>query len=208
MLQQGQLQRALERRGSRGLGGARAILAPSLPYLLPLAAAVAASLAGLESTSVFAAVAASAAVCALVRIGVEHERIELRRERADGWLSTRCGEQPDDGMLLARLDELCDPRLRRTLARSFRRIAGDVHSFGRPTTPARYNRRTLRLHAEQIRRLADRLDDRTRPVHPRGMAMAYRLITMGAGPLYNSSRAQELPAHLNATLGALDEPVR
>jgi hypothetical protein len=38
--------------------------------------------------------------------------------------------------------------------------------------------------------------------------MAYRLITMGGGPLYNSGRAQELPAHLNATLGALDEPVR
>jgi hypothetical protein len=40
------------------------------------------------------------------------------------------------------------------------------------------------------------------------MAMAYRLITMGSGPLYNSHRAQELPAHLNATMGALDEPVR
>jgi hypothetical protein len=37
------------------------------------------------------------------------------------------------------------------------------------------------------------------------MAMAYRLITMGNGPLYNSRRAQELPAHLNATLGALDD---
>ena len=208
MLQQGHLQRALGRRGSRGLGGARAILAPSLPYLVPLAAAVAASLAGLESTSVFAAVAASAAVCALVRVGVEHERIELRREHADGWLSMRCGEQPDDGMLLARLQELADPRLRRTLARSFRRVARDVHSFGRPMTPAQHNRRPLRPHTEQIRRLADRLDDRTRPAHPRGMAMAYRLITMGGGPLYNSRRAQELPAHLNATLGALDEPVR
>jgi hypothetical protein len=208
MLHQGHLQRVLGRRGSRRLGGARAILTPSLPYLVPLAAAVAASLAGFESTSVFAAVAASAALCAVVRVAVEHERIELRRESADGWLSTRCGRQPDDEMLLARLDELCDPRLRRTLARSFRRVARDVHNFGRPTTPAQYNRRALRPHAEQIRRLADRLDDRARPVHPRGMAMAYRLITMGGGPLYNSGRAQELPAHLNATLGALDEPVR
>ncbi len=189
------------------LGGARATLVPSLPYLVPLVAAVAASLAGLESASVFAAVAASAAICALVRVGVEHERIELRRERADGWLSTRCGEQPGDEMLLARMDELADPRLRRTLARSFRRVARDVNSFGRPMTPAQHNRRTLRPHAEQIRRLADRLDDRTRPASPRGMAMAYRLITMGGGPLYNSGRAQELPAHLNATLGALDEPL-
>jgi hypothetical protein len=208
MLHQGHVERVLGRRGSRRLGGARAILSPSLPYLVPLVAAVAASLAGLESTSVFAAVAASAALCALVRVGVEHERIELRRERADGWLSTRCGHQPDDEMLLARLDELCDPRLRRTLARSFRRVAGDVSSFGRPMTPAQHNRRTLRPHVEHIHRLADRLDDRTRPVHPRGMAMAYRLITMGAGPLYNSHRAQELPAHLNTTIGALDEPVR
>jgi hypothetical protein len=208
MLHQGHVERVLGRRGSRRLGGARAILTPSLPYLVPLAAAIAASLVGFESTSVFAAVAASAALCALVRIGVEHERIERRRERADGWLATRCGHQPDDEMLLARLDELRDPRLRRTLARSLRRVAGDVSSFGRPTTPAQHNRRTLRPHVEQIHRLADRLDDRTRPANPRGMAMAYRLITMGAGPLYNSSRAQELPAHLNATLGALDEPVR
>jgi hypothetical protein len=208
MLHQGHVERVLGRRGSRRLGGARAILSPSLPYLVPLAAAIAASLVGFESTSVFAAVAASAALCALVRIGVEHERIERRRERADGWLATRCGHQPDDEMLLARLDELRDPRLRKTLARSLRRVAGDVSSFGRPTTPAQHNRRTLRPHVEQIHRLADRLDDRTRPANPRGMAMAYRLITMGAGPLYNSSRAQELPAHLNATLGALDEPVR
>jgi hypothetical protein len=106
------------------------------------------------------------------------------------------------------MDELSDPRLRKTLARSLRRIARDVHSFGRPVTPAQHNRRTLRPHAEQIHRLADRLDDRTRPANPRGMAMAYRLVTMGGGPLYNSARAQELPAHLNATLGALDEPVR
>lgn len=188
------------------LGGARATLVPSLPYLVPLVAAVAASLAGLESASVFAAVAASAALCALVRVGVEHERIELRRERADGWLSTRCGEQPGDETLLARMDELADPRLRKTLARSFRRVALDVNSFGRPTTPAQHNRRTLRPHTEQIRRLADRLDDHTRPASPRGMAMAYRLITMGGGPLYNSRRAQELPAQLNAALGALDEP--
>ena len=206
MLHQGHGQRALGRRGgSRGLGGARATLVPSLPYLVPLAAAIAASLAGFESTSVFAAVAASAALCAVVRVGVEHERIELRREQADGWLSTRSGEQPSDSTLLARIDELESPRLRKTLAQSFQRVAHDVNSFGRPATPAQHNRRILEPHAEQIRLLAERLDDRTRPVGPRGMAMAYRLVTMGSGPLYNSGRAQELPAHLNATLGALDE---
>src|SRR4029079_10077105 len=124
MLQEGQGQRVLGRRGgSRGLGGARATLVPSLPYLVPLAAAIAASLAGFESTSVFAAVAASAVLCAFVRTGVEHERIELRRENADAWLSTRCGDPPDDRMLLARIDELEDPRLRKSLARSFRRGA-------------------------------------------------------------------------------------
>jgi hypothetical protein len=206
MLQQGHVQRTLGRRGgARGLGGARATLVPSLPYLVPFGAAIAASLVGFESTSVFAAVAASAVLCAFVRTGVEHERIELRREKADGWLSTRCGAQPDDRMLLARIDELESPRVRRTLARSFRRIAGEVNSFDRPITPAQHNRRVLRPHSEQISQLAARLDDRSRPAGPRGMAMAYRLITMGNGPLYNSRRAQELPAHLNATLGALDD---
>jgi hypothetical protein len=187
------------------LGGPRRIVAPTLAYLTPVAGALVAFAAGVETRKVVVAVAAAAIVCALVRALVEHERIELRRERADGWLSTRCGEQPDDAMLLARIDELCRPRLRKTLARSFRRVAHDVSSFGRPTTPAQHNRRILRPHAEQLWRLAERLDDRARPVGPRGMAMAYRLITMGGGPLYNSRRAQELPAHLNATLGALDE---
>src|ERR687890_736591 len=104
MLHQGHVERVLGRRGSRRLGGARAILAPSLPYLVPLAAAIAASLVGFESTSVFAAVAAWGALCALVGVGVEHGGIGLRRQCADGWLATRCGPQRDDEMLLARLD--------------------------------------------------------------------------------------------------------
>jgi hypothetical protein len=108
-------------------------------------------------------------------------------------------------MLLARLDELSDPRLRKTLARSFRRIARDVYNAGRPMTPAQHDRRTLQPHTEQIQRLADRLEDRSRPAGPRGIAMAYRLVMMGRwAALQLPSRAGASGAR-ERTMGALDE---
>jgi hypothetical protein len=198
------IETARRREDRAGLGGARPTLTPALPYLLPLAAAVAASAAGLESVTVLAAVAASAIVCAVVRAVIERTRIELVRERADEWIVSRTGQPPADTLLLARIDELTSARLRGDLARSFRRIAADAASAGRALTPSQHNRRALRPHIAELQLLADGLDNAERPVTPRGVALAYRLVTAGGGPLYNPGRAGELPASLRATLAALD----
>lgn len=201
------IQTARRREDRAGLGGARPTLTPALPYLLPLAAAIAASAAGLESVPVLAAVAASALVCALVRAVVERTRIELARERADEWIVSRTGRPPADAVLLARIEELTGARLRGDLARAFRRIAADALSSGRALTPSQHNRRALAPLVAELRLLADRLADAESPVTPRGVALAYRLVTAGGGPLYNPRRADELPAGLRATLAALDPPV-
>ncbi len=198
------IETARPREDRAGLGGARPTLTPALPYLLPLAAAVVASAARLESETVFAAVAVSALVCALARAVVERTRIELARERADSWIVSRTGQPPTDAVLLARIGELTGARLRGDLARSLRRVAADAVSSGRALTPSQHNRRALRPHVAEVRLLAERLADTDTPVTPRGVALAYRLVTAGGGPLYNPGRADELPAGLRATLAALD----
>ncbi len=187
------------------LGGPRAIATPAVAYLAPLAGALVALAAGVETRTVVVAVAASAIVCALVRGVIEHARIEAARERADRWIACRIGQPPSDAVLLARIEELTSPRLRAHLARSFRRIAADaVESGGRALTPAQHNRRVLRAHVDALRRMADRLADPAQPVTPRGVALVHGLVTAGGGPLYNPKRADELPARLAAALAALD----
>jgi hypothetical protein len=186
------------------IGGTRRVVAPTLAYLTPLAGALVALAAGVETRKVVAAVAAAAVLCALVRAVVEHVRIEADRERADEWIAMRAGRPPADELLLARIGELLDPKLRGALARSFRRIAQDAQSAGRAVAPGQLNRRTLRPHVPVLMAVADRLADRTRPVSPRGVALAYRLVTTGAGPLYVPRRGDELAPKLHATLTALE----
>lgn len=190
------------------IGGPRAIASPTLAYLAPVGGTLVALAAGVETRAVLAAVAASAIVCALVRAVVEHLRIEAARDRADRWIGMGAGQPPPDELLLARIAELESARMRADLARSFRRIAADAMSRGRALTPAQHNRRALRGHAGELARLADRLADPAQPVTPRGVALAHRLVTAGGGPLYNSRRAEELPASLNSAAAALDLPGR
>ena len=186
------------------IGGTRRVVAPTLAYLTPLAGALVALAAGVETRAVVVAVAAAAVLCAVVRAVVEHMRIEADRERADEWIALRAGPPPEDELLRARIDELLDPALRDALACSFRRIAQEALSTGGVASPARLNRPTLRPQAPALMAVADRLDDRTRPVAPRGVALAYRLVTAGAGPLYLCHRADELGPKLQTMLAALE----
>lgn len=186
------------------LGGARAIAAPALPYLVPLAGAVAAFATGLLARPALAAVAASAIGCALVRAFAQHAHIEMTRDRADRWIGLRAGRPPSDEILLARIDELLRAKMRMTLGRSFRRIAADAAGGGPRNSPAQLNRRRLRHHVDDLLRLADRLEDLSVPVTPRGVALAHHLVTAGGGPLYNARAAEALPTSLRAALRALD----
>jgi hypothetical protein len=205
MLSRGSTPRARPaRQASPRLGGGRAIAAPALPYLVPLAGALVASASGVLSLPALAAVAVSAIGCALVRAAAEHIRIEMARDCADRWIGVRAGQPPSDEILLARIDELLSADTRTTLGRAFRRVATDAAGTGRPISPAQLNRRRLRRHADDLVRLADRLEDMSSPVTPRGVALAHRLVTEGGGPLYNARTAETLPVSLRAALRALD----
>jgi hypothetical protein len=205
MLTHGSIRRAgRARHASPRIPGGWSIAASGIPFLVPLAGALAASASGVLSSPALTAVAVSAVVCALVRMAVEHVRVQLTRDRADRWLGAHTGQAPSDEVLVARIDELLSARTRTTLGRSFRRIAADAVSGGRPVSPAQLNRGRLRRHADDLVRLADRLEDLSAPVTPRGVALAHRLVTAGGGPLYNSRDGEALRTSLNATLHALD----
>ena len=126
------------------------------------------------------------------------------RDGADRWIGARTGQPPSDEILRARIDELVSARTRAGLGRAFRRVAADALGTEPRVTPAQLNRRVLRPHVDDLVRLADRLEDLSAPVAPRGVALAHRLITAGGGPLYNSRHAEMLPGHLSAALTALD----
>jgi hypothetical protein len=192
------------RQASPGIPGGWSIAASGIPFLVPLAGALAASASGVLSSPALIAVTVSAVACALVRIAVEHVRVELTRDRADRWLSAHTGQAPSDDVLVARIDELLSVRTRTALGRSFRRIAADAVSGGRPMSPAQLNRGRLRRHTDDLVRLADRLEDLSAPVTARGVALAHSLVTAGGGPLYNSRDGEGLRMSLNATLHALD----
>jgi hypothetical protein len=194
----------IESESAGRIGGPGAVARPALAYLVPIAGALVALAAGVETGTVLVAVAASAIVCAAVRALVEIARIATARDRADRWIGMRVGQPPPDELLLARIDELLHPRLRPAMARSFRRIAADAAGSGRMVSPAQCNRRALRPHVPQIAAVAERLADGSRPVSPRGMALVHLLITSGGSPLYNARSAGELPARLGAALAALD----
>jgi hypothetical protein len=205
MLSHGSIRRARPaRQASPGIPGGWSIAASAIPFLVPLAGALAASASGVLSSPALIAVAVSAVVCALVRVAVARVRVELTRDRADRWLGAHTGQAPSDEVLIARIDELLSARTRITLGRSFRRIAADAMTGGRPMSPAQLNRGRLRRHADDLVRLADRLEDLSAPVTARGVALAHRLVTAGGGPLYSSRDGEALRMSLNATLHALD----
>lgn len=189
---------------ARRLGGGRVILRPTLPYLVPVPAAAVAVMLGLISQPALAAVAASAAACALVRAAIESIRVEALRDRADGWIVSHAGGQPSDEVVLARMCELTDPRTRVTLAASYRVIAEWSDQTGWNRTYS--NRRRLRPQRRELQRLARELGDLSRPVAPRGVALAHRLITGAGSPLHDPRRADELPAVVRQTIAALAGP--
>jgi len=205
MLTHGSIRRARSaRQASPGIPGGWSVAASGVPFLVPLAGALAAFASGVLSLPALIAVTVSAVACALVRVAVERVRVELTRDRADRWLGAHTGQAPSDEVLVARIGELLSPRTRTTLGRSFRRIAADAVSGGRPMSPAQLNRGRLRRHADDLVRLADRLEDLSAPVTPRGVALAHSLVTAGGGPLYNSREGEALRMSLSATMHALD----
>jgi hypothetical protein len=186
------------------LGGGRVILRPTLPYLAPAPAALAAAMLGAISGPALAAVVVSATLCALVRAAIESVRIELLRDRADAWIVAHAVGQPTDDVVVRRMRELIDPHTRATLATSIRLVADASELTG---WNWRYpHRRRIRAHRRELRHLARELGDLSRPVTPRGVALARRLLTAAGGPLHDAHRPDELSAAVRDTIAALDGP--
>lgn len=179
------------------------ILRPALAYLAPVPAAGVAAVLGVVSTAALVAVAVSAALCALVRVTVECVRVEALRDRADAWIVAHAVGQPTDDLVVRRMRELTDPRTRTALAAAVRSIAEDSRTGG--WSWMMYpNHRGIREHRRELVHLARELGDLSRPVAPRGVALAHRLVTAAGGPLHDPGRADELSAAVRDTIAALD----
>lgn len=104
-------------------------------------------------------------------------------------------------LLTWRAGELTSPRHRAQLARLCRHF---VAERGDPRCRAyAVNRQVLAEQLHQLALLAKRLED-DRPVTPQGVILAERVLLDGAGPLFNSTRADELGPMLAAALQALE----
>jgi hypothetical protein len=178
------------------------ILRPTLPYLAPVPGAAIAVTLGVISTAALAAIAVSAALCALVRALVECIRIELLRDRADGWIIDHAVGQATDDVVLARMRELTDARTRASLASSIRLFADAPEIAG--WNLMRPDRRRTGAQQRELQQLAHELGDLSRRVTPRGVALARRLVTAAGSPLHDPRRAEELAAAVRDTIAALD----
>ncbi len=93
-------------------------------------------------------------------------------------------------------------RTRAALAKLCREF---LHELDNPRCRAyAINRPAMRAHCAQLAALAERLADTRRPVTPRGVILAQRILRDGAGPLFDPTRADELGPALSEALYAFD----
>jgi hypothetical protein len=145
------------------------------------------------------------ALCAgagAIRAGMDQHDLSKLRRLADEQLlhGAEAGSSP---LLGWRASEVISARNRSILSRSLR---GVVRDLGRTLPGASpLNRVGARPHAGLIERLSFRVGDLERPCSPRGILRVQQLLTDGWGPLYERSRAAELPGALERCLVELDD---
>ncbi len=130
-------------------------------------------------------------------------RARLQASTLDARLAA--GATPDHDRLLAvRAGLLVEPRYRATLARYWTELldrARRPRGLADPRIPLARGR-VLAAEAD-IRELADDLRA-TRPVPPRGVALANLLLTDGTGPLYSRGARRDLRAAVRNAIAHLD----
>jgi hypothetical protein len=142
-------------------------------------------------------------VGAVAQATIEHMGATRVRERADRLLLAGRPLPPE---LAWRERELTGAQERAALADSLRRL---VKSLEREVvlTAQVVNRPAARAQRPRLTALADRLARLESPVHVRGILLVRKLLRDGGSPLYDRTRAAQLPDHLDRALRAL-EPLR
>lgn len=126
-----------------------------------------------------------------------------RRAMADEWLLWGSVPRESSDLLAWRARELTSWENRVELARLCRRLVAEL---GDPRCRAyAVNRAALRAHRHLLVRLTERLEDSDETVSPRGVILASRVLRDGAGPLFDTARADELGPSLAAALDVLDD---
>jgi hypothetical protein len=121
------------------------------------------------------------------------EQPRLRDRVAAHWRARRLdrdlaeGVPPEANAALAlRAERLTEPDWRWSMAGALRRLLRDANaSRGQRRGRVTPNDRAVNSAAEELKRLADTLDD-PGPVAAQGVARAWLLLTDGTGPLYNA----------------------
>ena len=127
-----------------------------------------------------------------------------RRASADEWLLWGAVPRASSELLDWRARELTSQPHRAELARLARRF---VAERGDPRCRAyAVNRAAIGKHLRLLVEIEERLQDANRTVTPRGVILAGRVLLDGAGPLFNSARADELGPMLSLALDALGSP--
>lgn len=122
----------------------------------------------------------------------------LDRRLADG------ADTAEHRQLTARAWQITRASACQRLAAALDAIVIDVERPGPARSArARICREEVEVARAEIGRLAERLRD-PRPVRPRGVALARRLLTDGTGPLYVASANDELYRQLRRATVALD----
>ncbi len=147
-------------------------------------------------------VAISLALAGLLHAGRAAVELSRRRQIADGWLRSVRGCAPTSRYAW-RAVELTSQRERRTLARSLRRVVGEVNGRLLPGAVP-INRFGLRPHVSHLQQLARALDDTSSPVSPAGILFVRDLFTNPSSPLYARDRAGEVPQTVATILASLE----
>jgi hypothetical protein len=125
------------------------------------------------------------------------------RAAADRWLVARTHTFSTDVAIRRRIAELTSSDERTRIAKS---LLGAVRDAARPGISASpLSRRVVAECADELTELAQRLSDLDRPVAPRGVILALRLLTDGGSPLYAHDRGAELPGTVARIRIALEE---
>jgi hypothetical protein len=179
-------------------------IAAAAPYVAVVPpAALAAAAAGLLGWSLAVALAVAAVAAGVARGLVERLRLGRARADADRWIRYHPTSPPPSAFVADRIEALVRPRQRLALASSLR---GSVETAFRPgvTIVSVLHLPAVREHASLIGRLAERLAELDRSVHPRGVVLTLDLLTDGCSPLYEPRRRADLGPALLTILAALE----